>query len=350
MSDDLLRAVFAAPDDDGPRRVYADWLEEHGERPRAELIHVQCELARASGPCRDELAARERQLLDEFASTWAEPLRDLVCAFVFTRGFIERVEMSVETAPERIGRVMELAPVRHIRCMDQMDDLSGLASALPALRPLIGLELWCLYAPDDAVAEKLVTAPELANLRTLILRHDRNGNLLGDDVAVAAVGAPHRANLEHLAINVDASWRGPSDRVAEVIASSPHLGRLRVLDLSNVRWERATVQAMAPRIGQLTHLDLGGADLPHAGWLDLASGLRERGAKGRLQWLRLHGAKVRERFGTPGVRLEADPLTEELREWLGADVVDLTTIDLFYGDQSAVPERIQPWPCRGFGS
>lgn len=43
--DALLASVLAAPDDDAPRLVYADWLDEHGEGERAELIRVQSELA-----------------------------------------------------------------------------------------------------------------------------------------------------------------------------------------------------------------------------------------------------------------------------------------------------------------
>lgn len=37
MSDEesLLTAVFAAPEDDAPRLVYADWLEENGRAERA---------------------------------------------------------------------------------------------------------------------------------------------------------------------------------------------------------------------------------------------------------------------------------------------------------------------------
>src|SRR5947209_2547225 len=42
----LLRAVAETPDDDAPRLVYADWLEEHGEPDQAELIRVSCQLAR----------------------------------------------------------------------------------------------------------------------------------------------------------------------------------------------------------------------------------------------------------------------------------------------------------------
>ena len=41
----LLRGVEASPDDDLPRLVYADWLDEQGRHARAEFIRVQCELA-----------------------------------------------------------------------------------------------------------------------------------------------------------------------------------------------------------------------------------------------------------------------------------------------------------------
>jgi uncharacterized protein (TIGR02996 family) len=40
----FLRAIFDQPEEDGPRLVYADWLDERGEADRAELIRVQCRL------------------------------------------------------------------------------------------------------------------------------------------------------------------------------------------------------------------------------------------------------------------------------------------------------------------
>jgi uncharacterized protein (TIGR02996 family) len=46
----FLKAILADTDgDDGPRLVYADWLDEHGD-PRGEFIRVQCELARLGPP------------------------------------------------------------------------------------------------------------------------------------------------------------------------------------------------------------------------------------------------------------------------------------------------------------
>jgi len=63
----LLRAVCDNPDDDLPRLVFADWLEEHGEPERAEFIRVQIRLSRLTFVPLDEPALakslRERQRL-----------------------------------------------------------------------------------------------------------------------------------------------------------------------------------------------------------------------------------------------------------------------------------------------
>ena len=51
MSDgeSLYRAILAAPADDAPRLVYADWLEERGDLERAELIRHMVHFP-ATGP------------------------------------------------------------------------------------------------------------------------------------------------------------------------------------------------------------------------------------------------------------------------------------------------------------
>ena len=51
--EDLLRAVLADPDDDAPRLVLADWLEDRGDADslaRGELIRVQVASAGATAP------------------------------------------------------------------------------------------------------------------------------------------------------------------------------------------------------------------------------------------------------------------------------------------------------------
>ncbi len=62
----LLRSVVAASADDLPRLVAADWLDEHDDPDRAELIRVQCELThtpRTDRKRRAELIWREEALL-----------------------------------------------------------------------------------------------------------------------------------------------------------------------------------------------------------------------------------------------------------------------------------------------
>lgn len=72
----LLRAICDNPDDDTPRLVFADWLQEHGEEERAEFIRVQCEVARlaAEDDRREALVARARQLQDRFGKRWLKEL------------------------------------------------------------------------------------------------------------------------------------------------------------------------------------------------------------------------------------------------------------------------------------
>src|SRR4051812_12297961 len=45
----ILAGVIAAPVDDYPRLMTANWLRGHGQDDRAEFIEVQCELARLEG-------------------------------------------------------------------------------------------------------------------------------------------------------------------------------------------------------------------------------------------------------------------------------------------------------------
>ena len=71
----FLTAVCERPDDDAPRLIFADWLEERGD-PRGEFIRVQCIQARmAEGDKRRHgLRAREQELLQIHRKEWETPL------------------------------------------------------------------------------------------------------------------------------------------------------------------------------------------------------------------------------------------------------------------------------------
>lgn len=49
--DALYAAILDKPEDDAPRLIFADWLEEHGEEERAEFIRVQIELGKEPSEC-----------------------------------------------------------------------------------------------------------------------------------------------------------------------------------------------------------------------------------------------------------------------------------------------------------
>jgi uncharacterized protein (TIGR02996 family) len=82
MSDEdtFVHNILNNPEDDTTRLVFADWLEEHDQVAHAELIRIQCELARLSKRSREpkekarreKLVAREKELLrqPEFFPTW----------------------------------------------------------------------------------------------------------------------------------------------------------------------------------------------------------------------------------------------------------------------------------------
>jgi uncharacterized protein (TIGR02996 family) len=81
----LFRAVYEAPDDDGPRVVLADALIERGD-PRGELITVQLALVKSTDRA---LKTRERELLDAHGKAWLGDLAPILMADVrFERGFL----------------------------------------------------------------------------------------------------------------------------------------------------------------------------------------------------------------------------------------------------------------------
>jgi uncharacterized protein (TIGR02996 family) len=113
VEDLLLKDLIENPEDDTPRLVYADWLEEHGQPERAELIRVQINLVKPREEARrHELERREKELLDEHRTAWSGSFRDITDRCVFRRGFIEELILSVPTFFSVAERLFDLAPVR----------------------------------------------------------------------------------------------------------------------------------------------------------------------------------------------------------------------------------------------
>jgi uncharacterized protein (TIGR02996 family) len=130
--DELLQAVIENPDDDAPRLVFADWLENHGEGERAEFIRVQIELAKLPNEDnrRPELEQREREFLARNESEWVKPIRDWVVSCTFHRGFIAEVAVKVDMYQKHTFELLQLAPIRRMSVDGAEVEISGSARRL----------------------------------------------------------------------------------------------------------------------------------------------------------------------------------------------------------------------------
>lgn len=127
----LLEAVYADPDADAPRLVYADWLASLGH-PRGEFIGLQIARGHA-GPSSD----RERALLARHGDEWAGPLHAVTSPIgrVFERGFLSSVSIEARLDAERIA-APEWATLRSLD--GHVPELLALRGRLDRLRTLYG--------------------------------------------------------------------------------------------------------------------------------------------------------------------------------------------------------------------
>jgi len=91
----FLRAILDAPNDDLPRLIFADYLEESGEADRAEFIRIQCELAAGceNSERKKPLESRQAELLAKYSEAWRLPIRG---PQAFRRGFVDSLWTSAD--------------------------------------------------------------------------------------------------------------------------------------------------------------------------------------------------------------------------------------------------------------
>src|SRR5436190_8371110 len=168
----FVSAIREAPDEDGPRLIFADWCEDHGDPERAEFVRLQCRLARMKeeDAGRAELQERERLLLAEHGTRWAAPLAGMVRGCRFRRGFIEDVEIDEAGIFRWVHEeVFRLAPVRRLCFNDSQLNLEEFESIFHVFTLLEGLEFRLHQEPDSFRA--LLASASLRSLRRLAL-HD----------------------------------------------------------------------------------------------------------------------------------------------------------------------------------
>lgn len=241
-NDAFLAAIVRRPDDDLPRMIYADYLDERGEHARAELIRLQCAAAR--GDAAD--AGRIAELRDRFQEEWLAPLGRGIYYAEFRRGFPEHIVMSARDFVRDHEMIREQTPLRSVALLGAGRVLARLLAG-HHLRDLTALHLTGGMLGDAGV-ERLAECPHLAGLTTLRLGH----NEIGDDGTAALAQSPHLAKLRMLVLSHNAIGDGG----AWELSRSPILGRLHVLDVSENEISPQSIMMMqnSPWLDQLVEL------------------------------------------------------------------------------------------------
>lgn len=282
----FLEAIVAAIEDDAPRLIYADWLEEQGDSDRAEFIRVQVE--RASLPTWDaaqvRLRLREQELLKRHGEEWLGELPAIKGARWegFRRGIVAEVSFAsfeamrtnahacravapVEAVtvhwPRRKEAKQAAPPIAELRELTLTgrpfeDEIAWLADS-PQLSTLRVLTALGLSAED---LSRLVASPHLTGLRTLRLV----SNGLGSVGVSALTRAATLTSLEELDLTGpgyhEHYYEDPIINAAgmEALAGWAGLARVRSLTLSgsNVRMAGLRALVRSPHAGALRKLSL----------------------------------------------------------------------------------------------
>ncbi|HZY91092.1 MAG TPA: TIGR02996 domain-containing protein, partial [Gemmataceae bacterium] len=221
--DALFAAVLEAPDDDAPRLVYADWLDENGQPERAEFIRTQIERARLpeDDPRAPALKARERELTSANRRVWWQELPAWARPeAVYRRGFAAEVRATAREFLKGAAGLFRRAPVRHVVLSSVGDAEAAALAASPHLARLSALHL-----PGDTLTaagwRALLASPALANLTELLL----GGSAFGPAEAQALASSANVAGL----IRFTLYGGHVGDLGLNALATSPHLGRLTAL-------------------------------------------------------------------------------------------------------------------------
>jgi uncharacterized protein (TIGR02996 family) len=278
----FLQAIKEQPDDDTPRLILADWLEERGD-PRGEVLRLQVTLARLIPGTKAwwDRHEREQALRKLHEKDWLGPLARLTDSYTLYRGL---VQLTMEMEHFLGSKVAALAKTETFAWVDgarltQFDPTATEIGRLAGSSLLAGLNALNLGAQriDVAGAVLLADSPHLANLTALELYE----NPIGPEGAAALAGAPHLAGLTSLNLDgcriedagasrlaAGTRWtrlatlqlRGNQigDAGAAALAGTPRFASLRGLHLTNNRIGDTGARALAgsPHLGDLEALDL----------------------------------------------------------------------------------------------
>ncbi|HZV05496.1 MAG TPA: TIGR02996 domain-containing protein [Gemmataceae bacterium] len=224
----FLQAIREHPDDDAPRLIYADWLEEQGgavRAARASLIRIQCRLAELpeDDPARDALEDEEADLLAEYEAEWTQPLQEIAEDWRFSRGFVEHVCMNSDQLIAHAEHLFEITLLRSVQLRVPRKDFPRVV-ACPQLRWVETLSFRGSQLNDRAL-QQLLVSPHWERLTALVL----NRNAINAPGVRALVQSSLFPKLRLL----DLSWnQGIGNTTARLLAQTDRANRLQVLNMN----------------------------------------------------------------------------------------------------------------------
>ncbi|HEY2709153.1 MAG TPA: TIGR02996 domain-containing protein [Caulobacteraceae bacterium] len=263
MADDarMIEAIIAAPDDDAPRRAYAEWLKARGD-PRGEFIELQLKAAASPDGWRSEFAARD--LRAAHGESWVPAIQGLSVT-AFRRGFPESIFISGDDFLDCVDAIFGTMPVREVTLWGSAGTLERIVER-PELRRLRALSLSNEVTVEGLAA--LAASPWVSELASLSV----DGVPIGDAGGAALAGGTALRRLSTLMlVNCGIGREG-----AESLAGSQILGAVTYLNLSANPLAAGTARVVAsPYLARIERLYLGKAGVDDAACaaIALASGL-----------------------------------------------------------------------------
>jgi uncharacterized protein (TIGR02996 family) len=249
--EDFLLDICVHPDDDAPRLIYADWLDEQGRPERAEFIRIGCRLALigADDPQRPALEARSEELLQRHGEDWQPPKLAGITWGQWERGFItEATARHAKAFLEHLPTLFRAEPLQRLAFLQRLTPRTvATVVAVPLLARLRNLSLYgSPIGPKGA--EAVARSPHLAGLTELSLGQCR----LGAEGFVALAESPYLRRLRDLSL-----WDNRAgDEAVRVLAGSPVLSTVNVLNLRGNDLGPVAARALAASsfLGRLSDL------------------------------------------------------------------------------------------------
>ncbi len=221
----FLQSIVEAPDDDTPRLVYADWLEEHGKGPaeidRAAFIRAQIELAKLPPEERPaDLLFQEGDPLRRHGVAWAKPTSRITQRYEFGRGFVDKVTLNGAKFLDVADRLFAGAPIRRVRLLMVKPAIEALCAS-PHLGRIAELDLHSAALGAQRTV-LLAASPHLGGIREM--------NLGNNSVRPSGLAALGEADLGSLT-GIDLNLNELTDASCKALARSPLMGRLKRLNL-----------------------------------------------------------------------------------------------------------------------